>query len=188
MDKKLDTYIPLVFIFLVMSLIISSQAIAENNDKILNVLFISSFSKNIPAQIDFEKGINKALGNTDAQDNVFYEFIDASRLNEKYTKEIFAGYLESKYQGIAFDFVVGWSSSAIQFLKLNKNLFMDSNRVYIGAPSKDSNKIWVQFTFARELILNVGHDYRKPTLEILRLEQPKYIYVIATTTNILWIL
>ena len=39
----------------------SSQAIDAKNNNILNILFISSFSKDIPAQTDFEKGINKAI-------------------------------------------------------------------------------------------------------------------------------
>ena len=157
-------------------------AFAGSVNKKLNVLFISSFSKNITAQAYFEKGLDEALGFSKWQNNLFFEFMDSPRLEEENIKEIFSKYLEKKYQGIEFNFVIGWADAAISFLAINAELFANAYRVYVEAPSIETHIGRVKSE--KEIIIGVGNDYKTALQEVLKLEHPIKIYVIGTTTDI----
>lgn len=69
----------------------------------LNILFISSFSKDIPAQVAFESGLNRALEFKQGKNRVFFEFMESPYLAEENVSSGFAGYLQNKYKDIGTD-------------------------------------------------------------------------------------
>ena len=156
-------------------------AFAGSVNKKLNVLFISSFSKNIPAQASFETGLDEALGFSKGQNNLFFEFMDSPSLKEENIEEIFSKYLEKKYQGIEFDFVIGWAGRAIRFLAINVELFANAYRVYVEAPSIETYIGRVKSE--KETIIGIGNDYKTALQEVLKIERPEKIYVIGTTKD-----
>ena len=151
-------------------------------NKKLNVLFISSFSKNIPAQDFFESGLDEALGFSKGQNNLFFEFMDNPRLKKENVKRVLAQYLEEKYQDIEFDFVVAWGEIASIFLSINHLLFEDANRVYVEAEGAELFRERSQTE--KETLIVIEDDYQAAFQEVLKLEHPKKIYVIGTTTDI----
>lgn len=152
----------------------------EGNNK-LNILFISSFSKNIPAQAAFEAGMDKSLGFNRGGHNLFFEFMDIPRLNEEIVTASFPGYLQNKYQGVEFDLVVGWAEAAYNLLHANSSLFADAHRVYVEGTNEETNNDLTDP--ARETVIAIQDDYQKSLQEVLRLENPKKIYVIGTSTD-----
>ncbi|MGD8970784.1 MAG: ATP-binding protein [Desulfobacterales bacterium] len=157
-------------------------AFAGSVNKKLNVLFISSFSKNIPAQAYFETGLDEALGFSKGQNNLFFEFMDNPRLKNENFKRVLAQYLEEKYEDIEFDFVVAWGEIASIFLSTNHLLFEGANRVYVEAE-------WAELFRERsqtekETLIVIEDDYRAAIQEVLKLEHPIKFYVIGTTTDL----
>ena len=96
----------------------------------LQALVISSYSKDIPAQSLFESGLNKVLEFKRGKHNIFFEFMDISRLKPA-NIENYTNYIKKKYNGMEFDFVIGWASAAIDLLISNTDLFEQAERVYI---------------------------------------------------------
>lgn len=80
-------------------IILTSVTSVQAENKKLNILFISSFTKDTPAQTAFEVGLDNALGYNEGNHNLFFEFMDIPRLNENNFKGIFATLLEEKYHG-----------------------------------------------------------------------------------------
>jgi signal transduction histidine kinase len=173
--------ISILFFYGTLILIAPATAFAGSVNKKLNVLFISSFSKNIPAQASFESGLDEALGFSEGQNNLFFEFLDSPRLKQENIEGIFVKYLEEKYQDIEFDFVVAWGDIASFFLATNHLLFKDANRIYVEAEGAELFKGRRQTE--KETIIGIADDYQASFQEVLKLEHPKKIYVIGTATN-----
>lgn len=156
-------------------------AFCQSENKRLNILFVSSFSKDLPAQTDFENGLDKSLGFTKGNHNLFFEFMESPRLKEENVNKIFAGYLLGKYQGIDFDVIVGWATRAISFLDNNDDLFPSAYRVYVenmGEMTKPSKR-----SFMKTRIVEIESDYSGCLQEFFRLEHPKRLYVIGTNRD-----
>lgn len=174
--------ISILFICGALISIVPTTALARSVNKKLNVLFISSFSKNIPAQASFETGLDEALGFSKGQNNIFFEFMDSPRLKEDNVEEFFTRYLEKKYQGIEFNFVIGWAIRAIKFLKMNPELFANAYREYVEAEGAELFRQRSQTE--KETIIVIEDDYQASFQEVLKLEHPIKLYVIGTTTDI----
>jgi PAS domain S-box-containing protein len=171
----------LFFILGALSAIVPPPAFARTESKKLNILFVSSFTKNIPAQAFFESGLDEALGFNKGRHNLFFEFMDSPRLSEEKVKGIFAKYLEEKYQGVEFDFVVVWGTIASNFLSSNNALFANAHRVYVEPSGAELFK--GRKPSEKESIIGIENDYQTALQEVLRLEHPKKIYAIGTTTD-----
>jgi PAS domain S-box-containing protein len=171
----------LLFILGALSAIVPPPAFARTESKKLNILFVSSFTKNIPAQAFFESGLDEALGFNEGRHNLFFEFMDSPRLSEEKVKGIFAKYLEEKYQGVEFDFVVVWGTIASNFLSSNNSLFANAHRVYVEPAGAELFK--GRKPSEKESIIGLENDYQTALQEVLMLEHPKKIYAIGTATD-----
>jgi PAS domain S-box-containing protein len=158
-----------------------SPAFSQPENQRLNILFVSSFSKDLPAQTDFENGLDKSLGYKKGNHNLFFEFMESPRLKEQNVNSVFAGYLLGKYQGIEFDVIVGWASLAISFLDNNGDLFPSAYRVYVenmGKAAEPDKKLSL-----KTRIVEVHSDYSGCLKEFFRLEHPSHLYVIGTNQD-----
>lgn len=147
----------------------------------LNILFISSFTKNIPAQILMETGLNEAFSNYKGKHHLFYEFMDSPTIREADLKPVFANYLKHKYHNIKIDFIIAWSPRAIQFVAINPDLFANAQRVYIEPAGMNLNLI--QTNSRHETSIAVNLDYQHTFQEVMKLMHPKKIYVIGTSKD-----
>jgi hypothetical protein len=162
----------------VFSAIVPPSVFSQEENKKLNMLFISSFPKNIPAQAAFESGLNKVLEYNQGKHNLFFEFMDTPRMSDTNFNGIYAKFLKEKYQGIEFDFLMGWSIKANGFLLMNNGLFPNAKRVYVELmPDLEKNLTGI------ETVVAVQADYMASMQEILRLENPKQIVVIGTSKD-----
>lgn len=171
-----------MFVFLgAKGMMAPSTAFSQSDTKRLNILFISSFYKDLPVQTDFENGLDKSLGFRKGNHNLFFEFMESPHLKEENVKNVFAGYLSGKYQGIDFDVIVGWATRAIRFLDNNGDLFPSAYRVYIenmGEIVEPSNK-----SSSKTRLVEVESDYSGCLQEFFRLEHPERLYVISTNKD-----
>jgi hypothetical protein len=157
------------------------QALALEASNKLDILFISSFSKNIPAQAEFESGLDRSLEFSKGRTNLYFEFMDIPRLNEKNINAIFPGFLQKKYEAIEFDLVVGWADAACNILPENTSLFANAHRVYVEGPTEGGDNGLADPGKETEIVIQ--DDYRKSLQEVVRLESPKKIFVIGTTRD-----
>lgn len=153
----------------------------QSESKKLNLLIISSFSKDLPAQTAFESGLNQSLNYRQGAHNVFIEFMEIPRLNEENFKDNFAAFLTKKYQGINFDVVVCWASRAIGFLERNEKLFPRAHRIFIEDMAKNTEQ--VKKPANKKITLVVKDDYTASLAELIRLEHPNRLYVIGTSKD-----
>lgn len=145
----------------------------------LEILFISSFSKDLPAQADFEEGLNLSLNYTMGIHNVYFEFLDNPRIPEKDIEAVFADYLEQKYRGKDFDYIVLWATSAERFFKSHGELFPESYRIYVESSIERIPPAHPDH--ASEIVLK--SDYTASVKSVIDLAEPEHFYVIGTTNN-----
>lgn len=158
-----------------------SPAFSQPENKRLNILFVSSLSKDLPAQHDFENGLDKALSFKKGNHNLFFEFMESPRLKEENVYKGFTGYLSGKYQGIEFDVIVGWASRAVNFLHKNGDLFPSAYRVYLE--NMDETALPEEKSSLKTRMIEVESDYSGCLQEFFRLEHPNRLYVIGTNQD-----
>ena len=76
---------------------------AEGPNK-ANILFIFSWHKNMPWQIEIEKGFEYYFKKMLSKPNLFYEYMDAGRFKSRNQIDIFKDYLKEKYKGHQIDY------------------------------------------------------------------------------------
>ncbi len=140
----------------------------------LNLLFISSFYQDLPAQSAVETGLTASLQASGQKYNIRYEFIDGVRLGTYYLDQTYPLYLEEKYRDHPPDVLVAWSTAAIELIQQNPNLFNNA-RLFLLEPLET-------VTMAREFQgLRLRNDYECFAREAIRLSAPQKIMVIGTT-------
>jgi hypothetical protein len=77
--------------------ILITPVIVEASERKLNIMFISSFGKEIPAQSSFEKGLNRILKYKEGKHNLFFEFMDSPQIKHNFDSVYFE-YLKNKYK------------------------------------------------------------------------------------------
>lgn len=97
-----------------------------------NVLFISSFRHNIPAQAEIEKGLKQFLLKSSTRINVSFESLGSPVSTAQDMDPVFIEYLNRKYLHVQFDVVIGWSTDAYKIIKNNPGLFASSRHIYFG--------------------------------------------------------
>jgi hypothetical protein len=165
---------------LVTTLCSASSAGAKSRQ--LRILFISSFRNSNPGQIDFESGLDKSLGHLKGQHQLYFEFMGSPILKEEATRDIFAPYLEKKYEGIRFDFVVAWAPRACRFLKANETLFPGVHRIYVEAGMEVGDE--TEDPPSKSTAMEFENDYRTAIEEAVRLTSPEHFFVIGTSGNL----
>jgi hypothetical protein len=133
------------------------------------ILFLSSYSKDIPAQIDLEKGLTGYLAKYNVSYSISYEFFDSVNIDDV-SAEIFKKYIQYKYKNNHFDIIIG--TSVDYYLSIIKLLqFQEFGKaIVIGTTDTDSARNRVNKL--REIFEKVTYDFsREFSFEYL-LNQP----------------
>jgi len=158
--------------------ILTAGLSAQATTKKLNILFISSFSKDIPAQTAFELGLDKALSFKKGQHQIFFEFMESPRLAEEDVVPAYAYYLFQKYKNIEFDYVISWATRAGIFLLKNKSLFPNAAKIYVEPAGLNLHKN-IELS-KKDFIIDIDYDYHTTFNKIIRLEHPSKIIVVGS--------
>lgn len=178
--KFTSYYFPHYSLLILLFLIIFTNAYAMGQNNKMNILFISSFSKELPAQVSMEKGLNDKLGYKQGNHTVYYEFLNNPNLPEDYHISL-ASYLEKKYESLTLDYIVAWGSSAANFLLDHSDIFTDARRIYLEITEQTIRD--AQFKFGNEILISSYSDFHESLSEAVRLTNPEKIIVIGTTTD-----
>jgi signal transduction histidine kinase len=149
----------------------------------LNILILSSFSKDLPAQAAFERGLDEQIGFRGGRSNVFFEFLDTPRLPLDHARQGMVSLIEQKYAGRKFDAVIAWALPAAQLIASRRNLFTPETPAIFLELSESEFKSLGQMT-QRDYDLGVKIDYTASLQEALRLSQAKRIAVIAEASTV----
>lgn len=151
---------------------------ASKGEDLINVLFISSFEKTIPASISFEKSLSKAVKSHSKRGNIFFEYMTSQNLDSK-SYYFYRDYLKAKYSDIKFDYIICWGVNSIELLTSNRDIFPNSKRILLEGPKKFFNeKLLV------ESDLRIVPDYSATIKEILRIKKLKKMIVIGTSDKL----
>lgn len=146
----------------------------------INVLFLSSFEKGIPASRSLERGLSKTFETNLQRENLYFEYMDSQKLQLK-SYGFYKDYLKRKYSKIEFDYIVCWGFNAIDILTSHRDLFPDSKRVLLEGSKKVIKK---EVLLEKDLVIKTIPDYSATVEEILRIKETEKIIVIGTSDKL----
>ena len=151
---------------------------ADQEPRTSNILVINSFHADLPWQKGFDQGIRQGASKSGNVLRVYMEYLDAARfpLDSKY----FADYLTSKYRGIDIDYLITESGPAAEFLEENSWLFSKAPRLFVNIEEKIALRNMRQL---KDEAISLSEDYQTSIHEMVRLTNPKKLFVIADTTT-----
>jgi len=167
-------------ISLIVVLLFFLTCITSKGEDEINVLFISSFEKSIPASVSLERGLSKAFEKTSQRNNIFYEYMDFQELELK-SYYFYRDYLKEKYSNVEFDYIVCWGFNSIELLALYRDIFPDSKRIFLeGSKEMDRKELYLK----SDTIIKTVPEYSATIEEILRIKKTEKIIVIGTTDRL----
>lgn len=148
----------------------------------LDILFLSSFSKDLPAQIAIERGLHRELGFKDGRNNIYFEFMDTPRLPLEQTLEGMRDLIVQKYKGKRFDVVVAWALPAAKLVgKIRHFLEPNTPIVFLEVTDQDIETLGLAGT--RKYSFEVRNDYKTSLQDALRLSKARRIAVIGEASS-----
>ncbi len=148
----------------------------------LNLLVLSSFNKDLPAQAAFERGLDHVLGYRAGQSNVYFEFLDASRLPADQAAQGVRALIAKKYKDQRFDAVIAWAPPAAALAAASRDLLGEETPI-IYLELSDTDVAAINMSPERDVSITVKTDYETSLSEALRLSQAKRIAVIVEQSN-----
>ncbi len=146
----------------------------------IDVLFLSSFEKGIPASAALERGLIKTFETNLQKENLYFEYMDSQKLEHK-SYGFYKDYLKEKYSNIKFDYIICWGFNSIELLTSQRDIFPDSKRVLLeGSKGLPKGKTILE----RDLIIKSLPDYSATVEEILRIRETEKIIVIGTSDKL----
>ncbi len=146
----------------------------------IDVLFLSSFEKGIPASAALERGLIKTFETNLQKENLYFEYMDSQKLEHK-SYGFYKDYLKEKYSNIKFDYIICWGFNSIELLTSQRDIFPDSKRVLLeGSKGLPKGKTVLE----RDLIIKSIPDYSATVEEILRIRETEKIIVIGTSDKL----
>ncbi|GLI54529.1 hypothetical protein PM10SUCC1_00440 [Propionigenium maris DSM 9537] len=146
----------------------------------INVLFLSSFEKGIPASTALERGLIRTFDTNSQKENLYFEYMDSQKL-EHDSYGFYKEYLKGKYSNIKFDYIICWGFNSIELLTSQRDIFPDSKRVLLegskGLPKEEG-------ILERDLVIKSVPDYSATVEEILRIRETEKIIVIGTSGKV----
>lgn len=167
-------------ISLIAVLLFFLTSITSKGEDEVNVLFISSFEKSIPASVSLERGLSKAFEKTPQRNNIFYEYMDFQELELK-SYYFYRDYLKEKYLNVEFDYIVCWGFNSIELLALYRDIFPNSKRIFLEGSKKMERK---ELYLESDTIIKTVPDYLATIEEILRVKKTEKIIVIGTSDRL----
>ena len=154
-----------------------TPAHAKSAEK-LNILIIFSWHKDLPWQMEIEKGFNTHYKEIPSKPNLFIEYMDAGRFKGQNQIEIFKTYLHEKYADYAIDSVIFDGPTAARLLVSYPELFKDSKKAALTPGALDDALSSVKST-----LIPVNTDYQRSVNALLKISQGKTIYLVGGTTK-----
>ncbi|MBB6521313.1 hypothetical protein [Pseudoteredinibacter isoporae] len=171
------------YILISITLIVSASISASNKNKLgfdnldqANILYISSWNKDLPWQRDIESSLKSQLTKDPRDINLFTEYLDSSRFNHRNYYEEFKNYLSKKYS-FKIDLVITQSDPAAIFLKSFPELLPGTKRFYVSSNSNvlpEGNDIQT---------LNILEDFDTSISEAIKVSGAKNIYIIGDSSE-----
>ena len=179
--KKICSYRKQIYL-IILSLFFLICTTSKGEDPI-NVLFLSSYNKNIPASISLEKGLHKSFKTNKKRERLFYENLDSHKLDLK-SHSFYKDYLKEKYSNIEFDYIICWGFDAIELLTSYRDLFPNSKRILLEGSKKIKENLKKELLMENILIIKSVADYSSTIEEILKIRETKKIIVIGTSDKL----
>lgn len=144
----------------------------------IKVLVIDSFHIDQPWDKTFDEGFIDGFQGNPTPVTIYREYLDAGRIPPSSNLN-FPKHLETRYSGLDLDVIVAESIPAVNFLQKHPELLKGTRRLLVPSGG-DNSKIE---EIGPELLLSIGNDYGKSFQEMLRLADPKQVYVIVDTLS-----
>ncbi|MFA6018924.1 MAG: ATP-binding protein [Rhodospirillales bacterium] len=154
---------------------------AASQDK-LEILFLSSFGKDPPAQKAIERGLDRELGFQDGRNDIYFEFIDSPRLPLDSTLVGLHDLIVQKYKGKRFDAVVAWAMPAARLVaRLGTFLGPDTPILFLEVTDQDIAALGL--ARSRNYSIEVKNDYKTSLADALRLSQARRVAVVGEAST-----
>lgn len=148
----------------------------------LEILFLSSFGKDPPAQKAIERGLDRELGFQDGRNDIYFEFIDAPRLPLEPTLAGLQDLIVQKYKGKRFDAVVAWAMPAARLVaKLRHFLGPDTPILFLEVTDQDIAALGL--AGSHNYSIEVKNDYKTSLAEALHLSQARRVVAVGEAST-----
>lgn len=145
----------------------------------MTALVISTYHKDLPAQIMFESGMKERLRFHTGEHTVFFEYLDSPRLSLADTAAAMAEALPRRFRGVAVDAVVAVAPEATDFLMAHPELFPTAARLYVEVTVTQAEAL----RRSDGLFMTTRTDTPESIREALRISGARQIYPIGATTD-----
>lgn len=157
-------------------LLLLGPARADTRERPLNILMVSSWHKDMPVQHAFDAGLQAGLREAGRRYDLFVEYLDAGRFDARSQRDLILFTLRQKFKAKKFDVIVAESAPAVQLLVDNPDLFPGARRIYVPTgtliDARDTGET-----------ITVTADFERAIAEMVRLVEPRKIYVLAEPSN-----
>ncbi|MBI5163522.1 MAG: hypothetical protein HY985_06435 [Magnetospirillum sp.] len=143
------------------------------------VLFLSSFHKDLPAQREFERGLETVLGRGSAN-GILFEFLDSPRVPAGDAAEGMAALIERKYRSVPLSAVIAWGRPAAEFAATARGRLGRPPTLFVEIA--DDVAAAVVDRSAGDLVYAGQANYGQSLVEALRLSGPERLVVIGDGT------
>lgn len=167
----------LFFSALLLSLYQAQSCMAQDH-KAITVLFLSSWTRDLPVQVALETSLRETLLIDHPENTLYFEYLEGPLLPVENVTKALRPYLESKYPDPMLDYVVAWDDRAIGFLTSQPELFPHTRRIYLEGeklPLENANGLT-----DRERYIHITSDLQATLQEMWRLYSVEHIYVIGS--------
>jgi len=146
-------------------------------ERVKNILFIFSWSQDLPWQRELEKGFEQEINRTGKKPHLFYEYMDAGRFQGPDQVANFSNYIDRKYSGLPIDYVIFESTPAARLLQARPGLFGKAKRLALN-PSITGKTIG-----KLAAVVPVRIDLETSVENILKLSRAKTVYLVGGSTR-----
>jgi len=146
------------------------------------VLLIGSYDKDLPSQRHLEEGLVAALASAPgAGPQLFFEYLDAGRIDLSALRPALAGYLQARYGGAGIDVLVATSTQAADYLASEPALLPQARRVFADVPEAVLPRIRARQPHAE--VISVQSNYPASLREALKLTQARRLVVVGESRD-----
>ncbi|WP_284615109.1 GGDEF domain-containing protein [Aquabacterium humicola] len=153
---------------------------AEPPSARVNLLMLSSFHKDLPAQQQLEDGLDSVLHFRSGRHRVFVEYLDSARLSAP--PQSLGLYLSDKYRDANLTLIVAFAPAAGQALAGLRATLPEVRRAYVELESPSFEQI--RAADPRAVIVAAQHDYSPSLDESLRVTGVRHLLVVGETADV----
>lgn len=143
----------------------------------LSVLVVSTLSRERPKHVEFERGLDLALGFKSGRADVFFESFDNPRIAPERAAAGLAALIERKYGGHRFDVVVAWGMPPARLFAAHRDLVGSACLLFLELSDEEYTELGARASGAVALVAEP--DYQASLGEALRITGAKRIVVVG---------